>query len=199
MLKTRVICSCAKCGNPRKHLGERHRNEQRATRHAPRMTGARGDGLNRVADYDSTKDTRTHIAHVKSFLDSMLAELWARGNWHDESKLDEPEKSAFDEYTPLLEQTTYGSERYKFLLEQLGPALKHHYEENSHHPEHYENGIDDMSLLDILEMLCDWKAATLRHADGDIMKSIEMNEKRFGLSPQLRRIFENTVREMGWE
>jgi hypothetical protein len=149
--------------------------------------------------YDSTKDTKKHIAHVNSFLHSVIAGLWARGNWHDESKLEEPEKSAFDDFTPLLEETTYGSDRYKELLDLLGPALQHHYENNSHHPEHYSNGIEGMSLLDIIEMLCDWKAATLRHADGDIMKSIELNQERFGLSGQLRRIFENTVRELEWE
>ena len=47
--------------------------------------------------------------------------------------------------------------------------------------------------LDILEMLCDWKAATLRHKDGDIRKSIEINQKRFGYSDELKRIFLNTL------
>jgi hypothetical protein len=43
----------------------------------------------------------------------------------------------------------------------------------------------------------DWKAATLRHADGDILKSIEINQKRFGYSDDLKEIFKNTVKEMG--
>ena len=55
-----------------------------------------------------------------------------------------------------------------------------------------------MSLIDLVEMLADWKAASLRHADGDIIKSLEINKKRFGISDQLAEMFENTVREMRW-
>ena len=42
-------------------------------------------------------------------------------------------------------------------------------------------------------MFCDWYAATMRHADGDIMKSIDINEERYGINPQLSQIFRNTV------
>lgn len=56
-----------------------------------------------------------------------------------------------------------------------------------------------MSLLDILQMLCDWKAATMRHNDGDILRSIEINQKRFGYTDELKRILLNTVREMGFD
>ena len=37
-----------------------------------------------------------------------------------------------------------------------------------------------MTLLDMLEMLCDWRAASLRHADGDIYQSLVINRARFG-------------------
>jgi hypothetical protein len=65
---------------------------------------------------------------------------------------------------------------------------------NPHHPEHYSDGIDGMNLLDLVEMVCDWKAATLRHDDGDIKKSVEINQKRFGMSDQLTKIIRNTVK-----
>lgn len=61
------------------------------------------------------------------------------------------------------------------------------------------SGMAGMSLLDLVEMLADWKAATERHATGDITKSIDMNAERFGYDDTLRSIFHNTVREMGWE
>jgi hypothetical protein len=75
----------------------------------------------------------------------------------------------------------------------MKPALDHHYAMNSHHPEHFATGIQGMSLLDVLEMLCDWKAATLRHNDGDIRRSIELNQKRFGYSDELKAILLNTL------
>ncbi len=34
-------------------------------------------------------------------------------------------------------------------------ALEHHHKGNSHHPEHFPNGIYDMSDLDLCEMVCD--------------------------------------------
>jgi hypothetical protein len=112
---------------------------------------------------------------------------------HDSSKLEEPEKAAFDEFTPKLAATTYGSPEYQESLDGLGEALKHHYANNSHYPEFHKDGVRDMHLVDIVEMFCDWQAATERHADGDIMKSIDINQKRFGFSDDLRDIFRNTA------
>ena len=50
-----------------------------------------------------------------------------------------------------------------------------------------------MNLVDILEMVCDWLSACKRHADGDIYKSIEHNQKRFGYSDDIKKILLNTV------
>jgi hypothetical protein len=104
----------------------------------------------------------------------------------------------YDEFTPKLRDSTYGSDEYKGFLKDMGAALQHHYANNSHHPEHYPNGINGMSLLDVIEMLADWKAATSRHADGDIQKSLEINKARFGISDQLAEMLANTVKELGW-
>jgi len=74
----------------------------------------------------------------------------------------------------------------------MGSAVKHHQENNSHHQEAHEEGIDGMNLIDIVEMLCDWKAATLRTKNGDIQKSLEIQKERFGISDQLYNILKNT-------
>lgn len=149
--------------------------------------------------YDSTADTQAHIETVQDLLEEMIGDLRYRSALHDRSKLEDPEKSMFDEFTPRLRELTYGSDEYKQALREMGPALAHHYAENTHHPEHYENGVSGMSLLDLIEMLADWKAAGKRHADGgDIRRSIDVNQKRFGYTDELREILENTVRELGW-
>lgn len=146
--------------------------------------------------YDSKVDTIKHIKRVRELLITAMAELNHRGNNHDKTKLKNPEKIGFDEYTPKLKDMTYGSEEYKKCLKDLGKVLEHHYKHNSHHPEHYQNGIDDMDIFDIVEMLFDWKAASERHKDGDIVKSIEQNKDRFNMSPQLVNIFKNTLRKL---
>lgn len=148
--------------------------------------------------YDSSQDTKDHIHAVQSFIASIVNQLESRKFSHDKSKLQEPEKSMYDEFTPKLRGSTYGSDEYKQFLKDMGPALQHHYQHNSHHPEHYPNGINGMSLLDVIEMLADWKAAGMRHANGSMAQSLEINRERFGISDQLFEIIKNTVEEMGW-
>lgn len=138
-------------------------------------------------------DTFRHIERVRNLLNACVVDLLHRAEKHDQTKLESPEVEAFTEYTPKLANSTYGSEEYKGFLAAIKPALDHHYAHNSHHPEHYKNGVNDMNLLDIVEMLCDWKAASERHNDGNIRRSIEINAIRFGLSPQLVKILENTA------
>jgi hypothetical protein len=148
--------------------------------------------------YDSRSDTIKHIGRVADLLNEMMFRLYKRSIIHDASKLEDPEKPIFDEYTPKLKELTYGSDEYKTALAGMGSALEHHYEVNSHHPEHYANGIAGMSLLDLIEMLCDWKAATERHENGDLRSSMEHNEERFGIDEQLAGILFNTAHELGW-
>lgn len=144
--------------------------------------------------YDSRIDTHLHIGEVRNRLHKCITELLRRALVHDLSKLESPEVEIFDEFTPKLKGSTYGSEEYKQFLNSMSVGLEHHYASNSHHPEHYKDGIRGMDLLDLVEMLCDWKAATLRHADGDISRSIEINQKRFGYSDELKQIFINTLK-----
>lgn len=148
--------------------------------------------------YDSRPDTWEHIHEVRDRLSNIAVMLLRRAHDHDQSKLKEPELSVFDEYTPKLRDSTYGSEEYKAFLEGMGAGLRHHYEANDHHPEHHANGIADMNLLQVVEMLCDWKAATMRHADGDLERSIEQNAERFGYGDEFKRLLLNTAGDLGW-
>lgn len=141
--------------------------------------------------YDSTADTLWHIKRVGEMLGESAIALIERASVHDWSKLVNPEKELFDEFTPKLKESTYGSKEYKENLKGLGPALEHHYTMNSHHPEHRPGGVNDMDLFDLIEMVVDWKAATERHANGDFLKSLEINRVRFGLSDQLYMIIKN--------
>lgn len=143
---------------------------------------------------DQRFKTMRHIETVRNLLNLCIVELLDRTEKHDQSKLQSPEREVFDEYTQKLRKTSYGSEEYNRYLEEMGKALDHHYLYEWHHPEHYPDGILGMNLIDLLEMICDWKAATLRHEDGDIYWSLKNNEQRFNIPPGLQRILQNTVR-----
>jgi len=154
---------------------------------------------NVIMKYDSKADTLLHIKRVAQLLTEASSELIRRANVHDDSKLKSPEKELFDEFTPKLKDCTYGSDEYKEYLKGLKVALDHHYANNSHHPEHYEKGVNGFDLFDLIEMFFDWKAASERHADGNIMKSIEINKGRFELSEQLCDIMRNTAVRLGYD
>lgn len=138
-------------------------------------------------------ETLKHVNEVRANIWKLISELDKRAQIHDASKFEEPERSIFARNTHKLAQTQYGSEEYSKLLQEVKPAIEHHYSKNTHHPEHWPNGVNDMDLLDLVEMLCDWAAATKRNKNGNVHKSIEHNQERFGISPQLSAIFTNTV------
>ena len=139
-------------------------------------------------------ETQKHIENVRRYIRFMIDKIEHRGVKHDASKLESPEVEIFAEFTPKLADVTYGSDEYKSFLTGMKPALDHHYASNRHHPEHFLNGVNDMTLIDIIEMFCDWKASTLRHNDGNLLKSIEINSDRFKMDGQLKQILMNTAR-----
>ena len=55
-----------------------------------------------------------------------------------------------------------------------------------------------MDLIQVIEMLADWKAATLRHADGSLARSIDQNAERFGYGIEIHSLLWNTAQRLGW-
>lgn len=148
--------------------------------------------------YDSRADTLFHSQRVSELMIQMVKEALDRSTCHDRSKTEPPEVEAFDEFTPKLATSKYGSDEYKEQLAAMRPALEHHYAVNRHHPEYFVDGVNDMTLIDLIEMLADWKAATERTKDGDLVRSLEINRERFGLTEQLRGVLWNTAKHFGW-
>lgn len=148
--------------------------------------------------YDSRADTYAHAARVAELTLPLITSLSLRVIQHDASKTRPPEVEAFDRVTPRLAELEYGSEEYRASLREIKPAIEHHYEANRHHPEYFGNGIAGMTLVDLIEMLADWKAAGERTKTGDMRKSLDIQRARFGISDQLFAILENTAREYGW-
>ena len=141
---------------------------------------------------ESKFKTMRHIETVRNYMNYVIRLILYKQEHHDQTKLESPEVEIFEEYTPKLRDCTYGSDEYKGFLKEMKVALDHHYSRNRHHPEHFKNGLKQMNLIDLIEMLCDWKAASLRHGDGSLMKSIDINQERFGYSDELKEILKNT-------
>lgn len=141
----------------------------------------------------SNEETRKHKEKVTEYIMLVCKQLIDRALNHDNTKLESPEVEIFAEYTPRLAECTFDSEEYRGFLEEMKPALDHHYANNRHHPQNHKNGVSDMTIVDIIEMFCDWKAASERHNDGNIKTSLEVNSKKFNITKQLLKILENSV------
>lgn len=129
----------------------------------------------------------------KEMLDNALGHHYEHNRHHPEffeNKELSSESDNYREYVSLIEWVEDGRitldvrdiENFRLMKEYFEQKIK---EETV--------SINNMNLFDILEMLIDWTAACKRHADGDINKSIEINTKRFNLSPQLVNILKNTI------
>lgn len=135
-----------------------------------------------------------HKFWVFCYLSKFCAKLMWRALIHDFSKYGWKESEGFIKTIDQLKDTPYNTPAYHKLMDEIRPSINHHYEKNSHHPEHYKHGILDMDLLDLVEMFFDWKAATKKHSDGSIMRSIANNQDRFNIHYSISEIFRHTVK-----
>lgn len=149
---------------------------------------------------DSTQETKAHIKLVRARIDDIRTKLRQRAIAHDSSKLYEPEKSILDAKAGALGQLRYGTPEYAAAMAavDIQPFLEHHYAMNDHHPQHFPNGIADMSYFSILEMLADWAAAGERTKEGSLAQSLVHNKTRFNISDEQFGFMLRTIEELGW-
>ncbi len=138
------------------------------------------------------KDLVDHKRRVAIYMQMIASELFRRAAVHDNSKFAPEEFEAYEEAFPGLQKYAYGTEEFKAELHKIEPALRHHYAVNDHHPEFHPDGVIGMSLIQLIEMVCDWMAASER-SQANIYQGMEMNRKRFGIEPQLINIIGNTI------
>ena len=147
--------------------------------------------------FDSTIATRTHIENIQSvFENKFLPELVQRFKVHDKSKLEDPERSCYDEFIPKIRATEYGSAEYEEIRSQMQlVGLDHHYQVNRHHPEHFSNGINGMNLIDFVEYVLDCYAASL-NSKTPFEKAMKANMDKYNVPEMLQNIVFNTVRDL---
>jgi hypothetical protein len=143
--------------------------------------------------YDSViKDTMPHKINVLKVMGVAIEELTERAKKHDNSKMVSPEVEMYDKYIPMLHETEYGTDEYYAIKDKMREeGLNHHYEVNDHHPEHFKNGIADMNLIQMLEMICDWTAASML-SDTPIREGIKKNQNTNNFSDDLFEILART-------
>jgi hypothetical protein len=146
----------------------------------------------------NTENILQHKRLVASYVEQVIRDLIKRSIEHDDTKFGTEEFDAYEEALPKFEVAEYGSPEYIEVCRSIKPAIKHHVTSNRHHPEYFgEHGINGMTLIDLVEMVCDWIAASQRGGGpANIGKGLEINKERFHVDDQLYQIIKNTVGEL---
>lgn len=149
-------------------------------------------------EFEVLTDVLMHIYEVAENLAQIRHDLELRGMAHDRTKLDDPEFSAFVQTRPKFKKADYGSQEYQKCVEIIRPAINHHYQNNRHHTAYHANGFDDMNLIDILEMLADWKAANRRNPNLSFVESLPIAFQKYHIPENMQKHIIATLKYLKW-
>jgi hypothetical protein len=140
-----------------------------------------------------------HKVRLLKYMTRFIINLTERAVIHDDSKFTQVELEGYTKAMESFANNKFGSEGYEKIKHDIKETTEHHYANNRHHPEHFENGINGMDLLDVLEMVADWKSASENKLNGsnNMMNSIGVLSEKYGISPQLTQIIINTANNCG--
>lgn len=155
-----------------------------------------------MGEFNPSKDDyiyhyKDYIQHIQWLMEGMAwiqHQLMMRMLSHDRTKIEDDELHAYAEIVPGFKKFKYGTPEHKNHGDRLGQAWHHHTLHNRHHPEHFVNGIDEMNLIDLIEMVCDWRAASMRSGAWDYETSLNIFAKRFSPDDNLLNILLNTCK-----
>ena len=143
-------------------------------------------------------DTILHISEVSENLEVVVSQLKQRGLAHDRTKLQALEFDGFVSTREKFKKANYGSPEYQECVDLTKPAVDHHYKNNRHHTGFHKDGINGMNLIDIMEMICDWRAAARRSPDKKLEDTLDYAADKYKIEPQLKKLIINTLKELGW-
>jgi hypothetical protein len=146
---------------------------------------------------EETKTLLTALRHqtlVKKYLLRLAHRLEERALLHDLSKFQLDEFEGFVEINQIARKHKYGSPEYQASITSDAVAL--HLSRNSHHPEHHHGGIKDMRLLDLMEMVVDWLAASETYGKTTFGESLQIQKDRFKITDEQYRLIQLIAEEI---
>ena len=137
-----------------------------------------------------------HQQKVASVMRQVIHELVTRALTHDASKFTTQELrdnlvTLPDKWELQTKGHGYHSPEQEQHRARFAAEIARHRKANRHHPEYHVNGVNDMDLIDLIEMLCDWYVSA-----SDIDQSIRENSQDYEIPPHISRILENTASKL---
>ena len=134
------------------------------------------------------QDTFLHKKYVMIACDKMATYLEKHGIFHHAALLRERavihDNSKFDSsierraFSAIINDKSCMGNFNEQLSKLKIESIKLHWKHNSHHPEFYDNP-EDMTRLDIMEMVCDWYARSLQYNNDLLDFAYTKQENRF--------------------
>ena len=137
-----------------------------------------------------------HQQKVGAVMLKVINELIDRALKHDDSKFTTQQirdnlVTLPDKWKLQQQGHDYHSPEQKEHRRRFAQEIHRHRSAHPHHPEHFPNGVNDMNLIDLIEMLCDWYASA-----PDIDQSICENSCDYKIDPHITQILKNTARKL---
>lgn len=136
-----------------------------------------------------------HKGLVQKYLYKLSQELEIRAVAHNLSKLGIDEFIGFIAINKVAREHPYGSKDYKASLKD-NDVIDLHFSKNQHHPEHHNNYVIGMGLVDIIEMVCDWKSASITYGKTTLSEALEIQIERFGLTKEQLYLIKLIIEEI---
>ena len=108
---------------------------------------------------------------IENALTDTIMKLEIATEEHDTDKLKEPLKSSYDKYTEELNNLSFSSDKLSKLIDQYKEFSKSHYDNADHHPNKH-NGVQNMPIPNLIEMLCDWCARLEQTSESNLRERI---------------------------
>lgn len=138
-----------------------------------------------------------HNGIVSHLLRQLARKLEERADLHDNSKFNWDELEGFIEFKALARVHPFGTEAYYQAQEKYKPAIDLHMSRNPHHPEYYGGDLNKMSLIDFMEMICDWTGATITYARLNFEEGLEVQKQEFDIQPHHLYLIRLIAKELG--
>ncbi len=143
---------------------------------------------------NSTRDSIiNHRRAVQRWMQQFAITLLRRAENHDNSKLKSPEFELWEQMDSEPKYA-YGTKEYFEKMDRYRPLFELHWKNNRHHPEHFERSYDDIDLIDILEMICDWLSYKDNLTYTQASELVSMQCERYNFSEELRELILNTLK-----
>lgn len=140
-------------------------------------------------------DVMQRNALVHDTMSHMARELTVRSRQHDRTMLGTPEREKFEDSYKITQklEPIYDPDTFDCRIGLANGAYMDHFTANDHHPEHFNYGIIDMDLFQLMEFVADIMAYA-DTTDTELSVLLKNMKDWYHMSDQVYNLIINTIK-----